>query len=433
MKKINYPPHVQVEVTSECNHNCIHCYNYWRRDKPVRKEKIAHSEQYYLKIADKIIEQKANTVVITGGEPFLVFEKVIPAIDRLIDNGIKVSINTNAVLVNDNIIDYLLKRGIRLFISFPSSNPDICDKITNIKGSRDRIIKSLDLLHYKGVRFTLNIVVSKINIDNVEESVKFLKSRYDINKVFITRVGKPVNSDDSFDKYLLDRDDIKRLQEVSVKLYKELGINVEASCPYTPCSIVSQEAFDLFGYKKMCSAGKTTYAIGFDGSVKACPRDGKSYGNIFDDDFKDIWNDMEEWRDDSLLPKECKNCSEKSFCFGGCRVDTYPITGRMDTPDSIADFSNIPLKFKCNRKAEEIFKNEDLFMILNGLEFVQEDFGYRVSRSERYLYITNEFKEFLDNNFVISFEDLKRTFNLSTQEANIVINRLIFYNIILKT
>ena len=32
MNVLRYPPNVQWEVTAECNHNCIHCYNYWRKD-----------------------------------------------------------------------------------------------------------------------------------------------------------------------------------------------------------------------------------------------------------------------------------------------------------------------------------------------------------------------------------------------------------------
>lgn len=432
MKKLKYPPHVQWEVTPECNHNCIHCYNYWRKEEPDCKRKEFHSEEDYISIAKKLIEQKVNTVVITGGEPFLVFEKVIPAIDILLKNGIKVSINTNAVLVDDDIINYLLKNKIRLFISFPSANSEICDQITNIKGSAKRIIKSLDNLLSKGVNFGLNIVVSKINIDDVEETVKFLKERYQIPRINITRVGKPVNSDDSFNKYFLDRRDISKLQEISVNIHKNLQIDVDSSCPYTPCSIETQEAFDLFGYRKMCTAGKTTFSIGFDGSVKACPRDSKSYGNIFSEKFENIWNEMEEWRDDSLLPKECKNCKEKRSCQGGCRVDGYPFTGKRNSMDSIANLDNLPIKFKVRDRMATKFNEQNKFKVADNLNIVQEEFGYRISKMERYIYATEELKDFLISKDIFSIEDIKEVFDVNFDVANSVINRLVYCGIVIK-
>ena len=38
MKDIHYPPIVHWEVTSACNHNCIHCYNYWRKNPDIIEE-----------------------------------------------------------------------------------------------------------------------------------------------------------------------------------------------------------------------------------------------------------------------------------------------------------------------------------------------------------------------------------------------------------
>ena len=128
MNNLRYPPNVQWEVTTECNHNCIHCYNYWRKDS----EKIAgmtkfNSEEEYLRLAKKIIEQKPISIVITGGEPLLVFDKIKSSIDLLLQQGIVVSINTNVALLDEDIAEYLKERNIGLFVSFPCANADICN------------------------------------------------------------------------------------------------------------------------------------------------------------------------------------------------------------------------------------------------------------------------------------------------------------------
>ena len=81
MSVLLYPPFLQWELCSECNHKCIHCYNYWRADNiPVEQC------ENYLNIADKIIERKPLYVAITGGEPLLVFPKVKEIVITTSDN-----------------------------------------------------------------------------------------------------------------------------------------------------------------------------------------------------------------------------------------------------------------------------------------------------------------------------------------------------------
>lgn len=53
-------------------------------------------------------------------------------------------------------------------------------------------------------------------------------------------------------------------------------------------------------------------------------------GNIFQDDFKDIWensNVMQEFRQLGALPSTCKSCKSKETCMGGCRAYAYYASG----------------------------------------------------------------------------------------------------------
>lgn len=64
MINLKYPPVLHWKVTPECNHNCIHCYNYWRKDKD-KKTKLNFSKSYYLNFAEAIAKNKPTLVVIT--------------------------------------------------------------------------------------------------------------------------------------------------------------------------------------------------------------------------------------------------------------------------------------------------------------------------------------------------------------------------------
>lgn len=66
MINLKYPPVIHWEVTPECNHKCIHCYNYWRTDKDnLICKTFKKSKNFYLKMAKIISELKPTTVVIT--------------------------------------------------------------------------------------------------------------------------------------------------------------------------------------------------------------------------------------------------------------------------------------------------------------------------------------------------------------------------------
>lgn len=429
MVTVTYPPFVHWEVTPECNHNCIHCYNYWRKDAEIQQDmKKRFSEEHYLRLVKKIISQKPHTVVITGGEPLIVFDKIKSSISLLKSHGINVSINTNSVLISDEIMDFVSQLGISLFISFPCYDKEICDFITNCIGSRERILSSLNRLTERGIHFSLNVVASKANINCLQETVDFLRERFAIKKIYITRVGKPVNSDSSFDKYLLSYEDLCKVQDICVKANLEYGIEVDTGCPYALCSINSQESFNLFGYKKLCTAGKTSYSMDTFGNIKACHRDSKIYGNILEEDFDTIWNRISEWRDGSLLPQECKSCNMKDICKGGCRVDAFPFSGKLNSLDTTARIDNIPIRFN---KLEELhhYSESDIFVV-NPLKVVEEEFGYRISSKTSYIFVTKELLDFLISNSKFTSSDIIKGFSVNSFTANNIIQRLIKNGII---
>lgn len=265
-------------------------------------------------------------------------------------------------------------------------------------------------------------MASKANIGYLQETVEFLRDRYEIKKIYITRVGKPVNSDSSFDQYLLSYEDLCKVQDVCVKAKLEYGIEVDTGCPYTLCSINSKESFDLFGYKKICTAGKTSYAVDTYGNLKACPGDSRIYGNILKEDFTAIWERMVEWRDGTLLPNECKNCNMRDICKGGCRVDAFPFTGRLNSLDTTARLENVPVEYN---KTEEVIRYSvaDVF-IVNPLEIVEEEFGYRISYKVSYVFVTKELMNFLSSNRKFVLRDIMLGFSVNCITASNIVSRL---------
>lgn len=415
---------MQWEVTPRCNHNCVHCYNYWRSTSDVLIENRLYDE-----IASKIINLHPVYVVITGGEPLLVFEEIKPQIEKFIDNKISVSLNTNASLITDEIAMFLKKYNIPVLVSLPCSNEAICNDITNTNNAFFRTTRGISILINAGVTVTVNMVVMKSNVNYIYDTAKFVVEELGVKSFFASRVGKPINARVEFEKELLDLSDLIKLQSELLRIKKDFNIRIGTAGPIPACSITNDNSFQEFAYEKNCSAGKVAYSIDTNGNVKACPRDSKIYGNILSDDFSLIWEKMGEWRDETLLPIDCRRCSVKKYCGGGCRLDAFPFTNKRDSLDSMSTPDKLPVNFKKNRRIFDFCYNETFF-VPNTLVYIQEDFGFRVSNFGKVLYITDKMKIFLEKNKYFTIFTFANVNNISLDEASSIINLLLNNNIL---
>lgn len=407
-KELKYPPSAYWEVTDFCNHECIHCFNYWRTDKsfvPCRK-----TEEEYLAIAKKIAEQKPVKVVLTGGEPLTVFSEIRSSIELFLSHNIGVSINTNAALVTEEIADYLAERNILLFISFPSYKEEEFDKIVNRKGAFAQVNKALHILKEKNVPFSVNMVVSKVNQNSIFETAQLMKEEYGQKRMSITRVSMPVNAIDHFDEYMLTKEELEKYMAECVRAYEDLEMKIGAASPFTPCSIPNQEAYDVFANKHACTAGKTSYVVSANGDVRACVRDDKEYGNILKDDFVDIWRAMGEWRDDSLIPKECDGCSHRNKCQGGCRTDGLPKGNCRNALDHYSDASRASVEYVIHSPYLPRWTFETEFSVSDKMLIVEEIEGARVSVDGNFIYCKNKLWKYLRDTKRFSVSDFCEAF-----------------------
>lgn len=75
ISNLRSPVYVQIEITSNCNNKCLHCYNFWRYDQTNERKELSISE--WKKVAKILGENDIFYATITGGEPFVAKEKNI--------------------------------------------------------------------------------------------------------------------------------------------------------------------------------------------------------------------------------------------------------------------------------------------------------------------------------------------------------------------
>lgn len=423
-RALRYPPVVFWELTDLCNHNCIHCFNYWRTDQQALSCSVQKTQEQYLTIAEKILEQKPVRVIFTGGEPLIAFKQLVPALKLLGQNKINLSFNSNAALLTEEIASFFAENRIGLFISFPSCRPEEFDKIVNTPGAFQKVHDALELAKKYQLFYSFNMVVSKVNLQSIFDTAKYLKEHYGIQRFSITRVSTPINAIDCFDRYALSAQDFERYMAQCVRVRQELNISVSAASPLTPCSITSQQAYDLFAFEGGCEAGKTSYVLGANGKVRACARDFEEYGDFMTEPFETIWERMAPWRDDRFIPGECKDCSLKSRCRGGCRVDGIIKTGKRNCLDNFSDLSRLPVAFEKAQPYLPTWEYSTVFAVPPSIQAVSEDCAVRLSYRSGYVYCTPQFSQYLLSTPAFTLDAFCRKFDLTMDTAKGVLNHL---------
>ena len=298
--------------------------------------------------------------------------------------------------------------------------------ITQVTNSFEKLVKGIDKLIFHQVKISFNMVVSQFNFPYIFDTASFIYERFGVKNFHATRVGKPVNAKENFDQYLLTKYQVNSLRDELIKIKKILHMIVGSSLPYPICSFDNEETFNTLAFDKKCTAGKTSYAICTNGDVKACPRESETYGNLIKDNFVDIWSEMVKWRDGSLIPVECKNCNSFNICLSGCRIDAFMNGNSLSTTDPYIDINNSPIKFQKNKSENEdlkILPNEK-FTLKNSVNFLKEEFGYRMSQPRKYQYISSEFYNFLEKHKEFDMDLLCDYFKIDIPLAQKIIIRL---------
>lgn len=153
-------------LTNKCNRNCKFCFKKLCEDKSLEENK---------KIFDNFSQINIKKLTISGGEPLLYkgFYELIEYIKT--KKGIKLNLITNASLINENNVDFLLKYFNKITISLDSINGDTLDKMGRGANHIDFVDKVLKLLNNK-IKIKITTLVTKQNFAELEEIYNYLQN-----------------------------------------------------------------------------------------------------------------------------------------------------------------------------------------------------------------------------------------------------------------
>ena len=306
---------LELEITTKCNLNCLHCYN--RENKNIDMDYADIVK--YINFAN---ENKIHTFTLSGGEACLhpKFNEICTYLKEnknKLNNIGKITLQTNGYIQNMNLeklqgFDYI-------HLSFDVDQ----NGARNINSERTiELAKELKTLDIKPYLFT---TVHKYNLNYIDEIVKIAnENNIPIAFNFCIDTGKDK-------EFLLNKEEkifaIQKLLE-----YEKNGKINKLKHPYVnsykKMKLKDDEKFKIKGG---CTAGIASCSILANGDVIPCPFVRIKAGNIHEESLEKIWFESKLFKEIRNRKKYeiCGNCKYLSYC-GGCRKSAYQGTNKIN-------------------------------------------------------------------------------------------------------
>jgi len=422
-KYLTAPLSAQLEITDFCNHRCIHCYNLDSdvKNRPARKV----SDETALACAQKLIDSGIFTVVITGGEPLLKKELTKKVISIFRENKIRVSLNSNLTLFDDDFIDFLKQVKVGVLTSCPSAVPSSFEKLVGIN-NYEKFETNIKKMVLAGVRFTVNMVITKDNLYEIRTTAEKMK-KLGCKSFAATSMG--LNMDYPRLDLLLSIEEVQGVIADLLWIEETLGLNVDILEALPKCVFPEKVLTEKHSFlNRKCQAGRTVIAVSCNGDVRPCAHNPVSYGNILEEDLKTIWEKMNDWRSAQYVPEECKTCTWLNRCNGGCRTSAKTIGGKWDSKEM---WSTVPITIqppKDNNKIE--LKPETKLQVNSDYKYRQEDETAYVIYNvvdDIYFMVNKSYYNFISNflaNDIFTFDELQERYNVTDEDKA-------FYDVVL--
>ena len=297
------------ECTTRCNMNCLHCGSDCKSDSE-------HSDmpaKDFLRVLQSLknrVNPSKMMIAITGGEP-LIRDDLADAGFQIRSLGYPWGIVTNGYLMTVRKFENLLKSGIcSMAISL-----DGLEKEHNwFRGRADSYKKAILTIELaseaskKGLYFDVVTCVNQRNIAMLHQ-IKDVLVKCGVKKWRLVSI---------FPKGRASGNEELKLTGKQHRLWYQ---NTEENHASYGCEgFIGEYEMEVRDIPFNCGAGIGIASVLVDGSISACPSLRQDYiqGNIYKDDFWDVWNNrFQNMRNRSWAKTGvCADCKVWNFCKG---------------------------------------------------------------------------------------------------------------------
>lgn len=301
------------ECTLKCNLDCVHCGSDCSKETQVPDMPLND----FLNVLDRVkkeLDPSKVMVVLTGGEPTLRHD-LETAGKEFIKRGFPWGMVSNGYALSKERFIALRKAGLgSLTISLDGLEASH-DWFRGHKGSFARALEAIKIA--TSVSAMTFDVVTCVHQRNLKElpAIRDMLIENGVKKwrIFIIfPKGRAKNNPE----LKLSDDEFRYTYDFIVETRKEGKIKASAGCE----GFLGDYELEARSYPFFCRAGIQIASVLADGSISACPSLRADYiqGNIYQDDFWDVWTHRFNNMRDRKWTKidKCKKCKVYKWCDG---------------------------------------------------------------------------------------------------------------------
>jgi pyrroloquinoline quinone biosynthesis protein E len=322
-----------AELTHRCPLHCVYCSN------PL--ELTNRAEELSTETWSRVFQEASQAGVLqadfTGGEP-LARPDIRDLIRAARAAGLYVNLITSGLPLDESRLAELVEAGLDHFqLSFQGAREDPANEICGTKAHAQKL-RVLEWLKRVRVAVTLNFVIHRRNIDQIEEMLKLAESS-SATRLEFANVQYYGWAFANFERLLPTRPQLDHSLQVLKAAEARLRgkIRIESVVP------------DYYAkYPKPCMGGWGRKLMLITPSGDALPCHAAKvipelhFDNVKDRSLREIWETsaaFQKFRGEDWMQEPCKTCDRRTQDFAGCRCQALLLAGDAAATDPVCSLA----------------------------------------------------------------------------------------------
>jgi pyrroloquinoline quinone biosynthesis protein E len=323
-----------AEITYRCPLHCAFCYNPTDYDKHTQNELTTEQWIQTLRDARKL---GAIQLGISGGEPLLRddIEEIVAEAHKL---GYYSNLITSGVGLTEQRIQAFKEGGLdHIQLSMHDITEEINNFITNTK-TFELKKKVAAMIKGHGYPMVLNVVIHRYNIGHMKEILEMADA---LGAEYIELANTQYYGWSLINRSQLmpTKEQVDEAEAITNEFRANSGSKMKIF-------FVVPDYFADRPKKCMNGWGEVFMIVTANGDVLPCHSarvlPNMKFPNIRDDDLGWSWKDspaFNQYRGNNWMKEPCRSCEEKEKDLGGCRCQTFLLTGDAEAADPVCSKS----------------------------------------------------------------------------------------------
>jgi pyrroloquinoline quinone biosynthesis protein E len=322
-----------AELTYRCPLHCPYCSNPVR---PANQDEL-NTGQWTQAIRDAAALGVLQ-IGFSGGEPLQ--RSDLESLIRVArEAGLYTNLITSALGLTEKRTRLLAENGLdNIQVSFQAARGELADSIAGVRNAHHQKLQAVRLIHVLGIALSLNVVLHRFNIDQLEEIIGFAET-LKATRLELASTQYYGWAFQNLSRLIPTRGQVEAARQVATVARKRLKGVME----------VLYVLPDYFtGRPKPCMSGwgRRYLTVNPNGSVLPCPTASEIPGLVFDNIRQNslawIWKESESFnrfRGTEWMPEPCRSCPQREVDYGGCRCQAALLTGNPANTDPACELS----------------------------------------------------------------------------------------------